>query len=72
MVLQTWGNNTSIETTLTVANGNIGHIVIAEGAQVNATTTGTTTINVQDNANANFSGTQTYTLIQGGARFNGT
>lgn len=68
----TWGNNTSIETTLTVANGNIGHIVIAEGAQVNATTTGTTTINVQDNANANFSGTQTYTLIQGGARFNGT
>ncbi|WP_017442558.1 outer membrane protein OmpB [Rickettsia gravesii] len=68
----TWGNNTSIETTLTVANGNIGHIVIAEGAQVNATTTGTTTINVQDNANANFSDTQTYTLIQGGARFNGT
>nr|AQT46048.1 outer membrane protein B [Rickettsia japonica] len=68
----TWGNNTSIETTLTLANGNIGHIVIAEGAQVNATTTGTTTINVQDNANANFSGTQTYTLIQGGARFNGT
>ncbi|WP_121543207.1 outer membrane protein OmpB [Candidatus Rickettsia colombianensi] len=68
----TWGSNTSIETTLTVANGNIGHIVIAEGAQVNATTTGTTTINVQDNANTNFSGTQTYTLIQGGARFNGT
>lgn len=68
----TWGSNTSIETTLTVANGNIGHIVIAENAQVNATTTGTTTINVQDNANANFSGTQTYTLIQGGARFNGT
>ncbi|WP_064428741.1 outer membrane protein OmpB [Rickettsia sp. Tenjiku01] len=68
----TWGNNTSIETTLTLANGNIGHIVIVEGAQVNATTTGTTTINVQDNANANFSGTQTYTLIQGGARFNGT
>ncbi|CEO16469.1 Outer membrane protein B precursor [Rickettsia monacensis] len=68
----TWGSNTSIETTLTVANGNIGHIVIAEGAQVNATTTGTTTINVQDNTNANFSGTQTYTLIQGGARFNGT
>ncbi|AEK75073.1 outer membrane autotransporter barrel domain-containing protein [Rickettsia conorii subsp. heilongjiangensis] len=68
----TWGNNTSIETTLTLANGNIGHIVIAEGAQVNATTTGTTTINVQDNANANFSGTETYTLIQGGARFNGT
>ncbi|WP_392505539.1 outer membrane protein OmpB [Rickettsia sp. 2024-CO-Wats] len=68
----TWGNNTSIETTLTLANDNIGHIVIAEGAQVNATTTGTTTINVQDNANANFSGTQTYTLIQGGARFNGT
>nr|AAF19169.2 OmpB [Rickettsia felis] len=68
----TWGSNTSIETTLTVANGNIGHIVIAENAQVNATTTGTTTINVQDNANANFSDTQTYTLIQGGARFNGT
>ncbi len=69
----TWGSNTSIETTLTVANGNIGHIVIAENAQVNnATTTGTTTIDVQDNANANFSGTQTYTLIQGGARFNGT
>ncbi|WCR56156.1 outer membrane protein OmpB [Rickettsia asembonensis] len=68
----TWGSNTSIETTLTVANGNIGHIVIAENAQVNATTTGTTTINVQDNANANFSGTQTYTLIQGGIRFNGT
>lgn len=68
----TWGSNTSIETTLTVANGNIGHIVIAENAQVNATTTGTTTINVQDNANANCSGTQTYTLIQGGARFNGT
>ncbi|BDU59746.1 outer membrane protein B [Candidatus Rickettsia kotlanii] len=68
----TWGNNTSIETTLTLANDNIGHIVIAEGAQVNATTTGTTTINVQDNANANFNGTQTYTLIQGGARFNGT
>ncbi|WP_016917367.1 outer membrane protein OmpB [Rickettsia honei] len=68
----TWGNNTSIETTLTLANDNIGHIVILEGAQVNATTTGTTTIKVQDNANANFSGTQTYTLIQGGARFNGT
>ncbi|MFV9936276.1 MAG: outer membrane protein OmpB [Rickettsia endosymbiont of Haemaphysalis japonica] len=68
----TWGNNTSIETTLTLANGNIGHIVIAEGAQVNATTTGTTTINVQDNADANCSDTQTYTLIQGGARFNGT
>ncbi|WP_218459840.1 outer membrane protein OmpB [Rickettsia sp. TH2014] len=68
----TWGSDTSIETTLTVANGNIGHIVIAENAQVNATTTGTTTIIVQDNANANFSGTQTYTLIQGGARFNGT
>ncbi|AFB24012.1 outer membrane protein B (cell surface antigen sca5) [Rickettsia rickettsii str. Colombia] len=68
----TWGNNTSIETTLTLANGNIGHIVILEGAQVNTTTTGTTTIKVQDNANANFSGTQTYTLIQGGARFNGT
>lgn len=67
-----WGSNTSIETTLTVANGNIGYIVIAENAQVNATTTGTTTINVQDNANANFSGAQTYTLIQGGARFNGT
>ncbi|AFC73438.1 outer membrane protein OmpB [Rickettsia montanensis] len=68
----TLGNNTSIETTLTLADGNIGHIVIAEGARVNATTTGTTTINVQDKANANFSGTQTYTLIQGGARFNGT
>jgi len=68
----TWGSNTSLSTTLTVANGNIGHIVIADGAQVNATTTGTTTINVQDNANANFSGTQPYTLIQGGARFNGT
>ncbi|MEY4463719.1 MAG: outer membrane protein [Pseudomonadota bacterium] len=68
----TWGSNTSLETDLTVANGNIGHIVIAENAQVNATTTGTTTINVQDSANANFSGTQTYTLIQGGARFNGT
>ncbi|QQV75559.1 Outer membrane protein B [Rickettsia tillamookensis] len=68
----TWGSNTSLSTTLTVSNGNIGHIVIAENAQVNATTTGTTTINVQDNANANFSGTQTYTLIQGGARFNGT
>lgn len=67
----TLGNNTSIETTLTLANSNIGHIVIAEGAQVNAIT-GTTTINVQDNANTNFSGTQTYTLIQGGARFNGT
>ncbi|AFC70849.1 Outer membrane protein B [Rickettsia australis str. Cutlack] len=68
----TWGSNTSIETTLTVANGKIGHIVIAENAQVNATTTGTTTINVQDNVNANFSGTKTYILIQGGARFNGT
>ncbi|MFA1688127.1 outer membrane protein OmpB [Candidatus Rickettsia barbariae] len=68
----TWGNNTSIETTLTLANGNIGNIVILEGAQVNATTTGTATIKVQDDANANFSGTQTYTLIQGGARFNGT
>ncbi|ABV75342.1 Outer membrane protein B [Rickettsia akari str. Hartford] len=68
----TWGSNTSIETTLTVANGNMGHIVIAENAQVNATDTGATTINVQDNANANFSGTKTYILIQGGARFNGT
>lgn len=68
----TWGSNTSLTTDLTVSNGNIGHIVIAENAGVNATTTGTTTINVQDSANANFSGTQTYTLIQGGARFNGT
>ncbi|ABV73860.1 Outer membrane protein B [Rickettsia canadensis str. McKiel] len=68
----TWGDNTSLSTTLTLASGNIGHIVIAEGVQVNATTTGTTTINVQDSANANFSGTQTYTLIQGGARFSGT
>ncbi|AAU04158.1 outer membrane protein OmpB [Rickettsia typhi] len=68
----TWGNNTSLSTTLNVSNGNVGQIVIAEGAQVNATTTGTTTIKIQDNANANFSGTQTYTLIQGGARFNGT
>ncbi|CAK6508078.1 outer membrane protein OmpB [Rickettsia helvetica] len=68
----TWGSNTSLSTTLTVSNGNIGHIVIAEGAQVNVTTIGTTTINVQDNASANFSGTKYYTLIEGGARFNGT
>ncbi len=68
----TWGGNASLTTDLTVSNGNIGHIVIAESAQVNATTIGATTINVQDSANANFSGTQTYTLIQGGARFNGT
>ena len=71
----TWGSNTSLSTTLNIASdssGVIGHIVIAENAQVNATTTGTTTINVQDNANANFSGTKEYTLIQGGARFNGT
>ncbi|MCX4084361.1 autotransporter outer membrane beta-barrel domain-containing protein [Rickettsia hoogstraalii] len=71
----TWGSNTSLSTTLNIASdssGVIGHIVIAENAQVNATTTGTTTINVQDNANANFSGTKTYILIQGGARFNGT
>ncbi|MCZ6901329.1 MAG: autotransporter outer membrane beta-barrel domain-containing protein [Rickettsia endosymbiont of Ixodes persulcatus] len=68
----TWGGNTSLSTMLTVANGSIGHIVIAEGVQVNATTTGTTIINVQDSANANFSGIQTYTLIQGGVRFAGT
>ncbi|AFE52292.1 cell surface antigen (sca5) [Rickettsia prowazekii str. GvV257] len=68
----TWGDNTSISTTLNVSSGNIGQVVIAEDAQVNATTTGTTTIKIQDNANANFSGTQAYTLIQGGARFNGT
>lgn len=71
----TWGSNTSLSTTLNIAadaSGVIGHIVIAENAQVNVTTTGTTTISVQDNANANFSGTKEYTLIQGGARFNGT
>ncbi|MCC8406446.1 MAG: autotransporter outer membrane beta-barrel domain-containing protein [Rickettsia endosymbiont of Sceptobius lativentris] len=71
----TWGSNTSLSTTLNIAadaSGVIGHIVIAENAQVNATTTGKTTISVQDNANANFSGTKEYTLIQGGARFNGT
>ncbi|WP_347939022.1 autotransporter outer membrane beta-barrel domain-containing protein [Rickettsia oklahomensis] len=68
----TWGANTSLSTTLTLENGNIGHIVIAEDAQVNATMTGTTTINVQDSANVNFSGTQTYTLIHGGAHFVGT
>lgn len=67
----TWGSSTSIDTVLTAASGNIGRIIIAEGAQVNATTTGTTTINVQDNVDANFRGAQTYTLIQGGARFNG-
>lgn len=71
----TWGAGTSLSTTLNIAADNsyvIGKVVIAEGAQVNATTTGTTTIEIEDNLNANFSGTQTYTLIQGGARFNGT
>lgn len=68
----TWGGNSSLTTSLTVSNGNIGNITISEGAQVNSESTLPVTVNIQDTGSAIFSGTQTYTLIYGGSRFNGT
>ncbi|HJD67814.1 MAG TPA: hypothetical protein LFV66_05170 [Rickettsia endosymbiont of Bembidion lapponicum] len=58
----TWGNDTTISTTLT-SDEVMGNIVISGGADVKVA--GLKTIKVQDNASIDFIGTKTYTLIQG-------
>ncbi|HJD55405.1 MAG TPA: autotransporter outer membrane beta-barrel domain-containing protein [Rickettsia endosymbiont of Pyrocoelia pectoralis] len=66
----TWGAATSLNTTLSEESGVLGKIVIADGAVVNAQNV-PLTVNVQDNASADFTADQTYTLIQGGKNFKG-
>ncbi len=58
----TWGNDTTISTTLT-SDEVMGNIVISGAAEVKVA--GLKTIKVQDNASIDFIGTRAYTLIQG-------
>mgnify|MGYP006887429868 CR=1 FL=1 len=62
MGTSTWGNDTTISTTLT-SDEVMGNIVISGAADVKVA--GLKTIKVQDNASIDFIGTKAYTLFQG-------
>ncbi|MGX6960137.1 MAG: autotransporter outer membrane beta-barrel domain-containing protein [Rickettsia endosymbiont of Pentastiridius leporinus] len=68
----TWGSATSLSTTLDETSGVLGKIIIADVAQVNTPSNMPLTVYVQDNASADFTVPQTYTLIQGGKNLKGT